>query len=97
MQVGIEEAKVSVMMVPDADQVKISIWPGVSRMIWLYARQEREFESVSHRKLQCRPDAEAGISDHSLYLVTSCIQNAEHLIELGCEQIQRRKDTSIGA
>lgn len=25
----------SVMMDPEADQVKISIWPGVSRRIWL--------------------------------------------------------------
>jgi hypothetical protein len=29
-QVGILEAIASVMMAPEADQVKISIWPGVS-------------------------------------------------------------------
>ena len=28
--VGNEEATASVMIAPDADQVKISIWPGVS-------------------------------------------------------------------
>ena len=28
--VGKEDAKASVMMAPEADQVKISIWPGVS-------------------------------------------------------------------
>ena len=30
---GNEDATASVMMAPDADQVKISIWPGVSSMI----------------------------------------------------------------
>ena len=29
--VGRDEATASVMIAPDADQVKISIWPGVSR------------------------------------------------------------------
>jgi len=31
--VGRVEAMASVMIAPDADQVNISIWPGVSRMI----------------------------------------------------------------
>jgi len=31
--VGNEEATASVIMAPDADQVKISIWPGVSKMM----------------------------------------------------------------
>lgn len=31
--VGNEDATASVMIAPDADQVKISIWPGVSSMI----------------------------------------------------------------
>lgn len=33
--VGIEDATASVMMAPEADQVKISICPGVSRITWL--------------------------------------------------------------
>lgn len=33
--VGNVEAIASVMMAPDADQVKISIWPGVSTRTWL--------------------------------------------------------------
>lgn len=33
--VGTALASASVMMAPEADQVKISIWPGVSRRIWL--------------------------------------------------------------
>lgn len=32
---GNEDATASVMIAPDADQVKISICPGVSMMIWL--------------------------------------------------------------
>lgn len=92
-----EEAKVSVMMVPDADQVKISIWPGVSRMIWLQIRQGRESGSASQRNLYRLPSGAIGLSAYSLYLVASRIQNAKHLIELGREQVQRRKDTSIRA
>lgn len=38
MQVGKAEARESVMIVPEADQVKISIWPGVSRMMLLGGR-----------------------------------------------------------
>jgi hypothetical protein len=33
--VGKELEIASVMIAPDADQVNISIWPGVSRMMWL--------------------------------------------------------------
>jgi len=33
--VGREDATASVMMAPDADQVNISICPGVSRITWL--------------------------------------------------------------
>lgn len=35
--VGKEDATASVMIDPDADHVKISIWPGVSTRIWLEA------------------------------------------------------------
>lgn len=33
--VGNVDAKASVMMAPEADQVNISIWPGVSAMMYL--------------------------------------------------------------
>ena len=33
--VGSVEAMASVMIAPEADQVKISIWPGVSTRTWL--------------------------------------------------------------
>jgi hypothetical protein len=33
--VGNDEATASVIMEPDADHVKISIWPGVSTRMWL--------------------------------------------------------------
>lgn len=36
--VGNEEATASVMMEPEADHVKISIWPGVSTRMWLHSR-----------------------------------------------------------
>lgn len=36
--VGYEEARVSVMMVPEADQVNTSICPGVSKIIYLTGR-----------------------------------------------------------
>lgn len=39
--VGKDEAIASVMMAPDADQVKISICPGVSKMMFLNAVGER--------------------------------------------------------
>ena len=39
--VGKDEAIASVMMAPDADQVKISICPGVSKMIFLNAAGKR--------------------------------------------------------
>lgn len=39
--VGKDEATASVMMAPDADQVKISICPGVSKMIFLNAIGKR--------------------------------------------------------
>ena len=39
--VGKAEATASVMMAPDADQVKISICPGVSKMIFLNSIGER--------------------------------------------------------
>ena len=43
--VGNEEATASVIMAPDADQVNISICPGVSRMIWLQQCQTPMRES----------------------------------------------------
>jgi hypothetical protein len=33
--VGSDDAMASVMIAPEADHVKISIWPGVSTRIWL--------------------------------------------------------------
>jgi hypothetical protein len=45
--VGREDASASVMIAPEADQVKISIWPGVSRTTYL-----RKFIEAQEDKTQ---------------------------------------------
>ena len=49
--VGKPEAKASVMMAPDADHVKISIWPGVSTMTYLSGGSR----GFSQRLMTCSP------------------------------------------
>jgi len=48
--VGSEDAIASVMIEPEADQVKISIWPGVSIKIWLYERKPLTVRSLSNMR-----------------------------------------------
>jgi hypothetical protein len=44
--VGNEDATASVIIAPDADQVNISICPGVSSMIWLRGTHQTEIEGT---------------------------------------------------
>ena len=72
--VGRDEATASVIMAPDADQVNISICPGVSSMTWLKIY-------IGHEKHQKKIDA--------LYCIGSLLHQSQNLIELCREQIER--------
>ena len=57
--VGRDEATASVIMAPDADQVNISICPGVSSMTWLkiYIGHEKHQKKLYRRTLLHRPSS----------------------------------------
>lgn len=78
--VGKDEATASVMIAPDADQVKISICPGVSKMIFLNAVGEGVQLKLVARLLDC---------------ICPFLKQAEHLLKLGREQIQSSEDTAV--
>ncbi len=71
--VGRELAMASVMMAPEADQVKISICPGVSTSIYL---------RVSHQ--HSRKGAKSWIP-YSLDCLSSLFDEGQNLVELGRE------------
>jgi hypothetical protein len=78
--VGKEEATAPVMIAPDADQVKISICPGVSRMILLDAVEEGGVVKSWTRLLDC---------------ICPFLKQAEHLLKFGREQIQSSEDAAV--
>jgi hypothetical protein len=79
--VGRDEATASVIMAPDADQVNISICPGVSSMTWLQIY-------IGHEKHQ------KNYLD-ALYCIGSLLHQPQNLIELCREQIERRQYPTI--
>jgi hypothetical protein len=72
--VGKDEATASVIMAPDADQVNISICPGVSSMTWLQVY-------IRHEKHQGKWDV--------LDCIGSLLHQPQNLIKLCREQIER--------
>ena len=80
--VGKVEATASVMMAPDADQVNISICPGVSRMKWLHG--------VSLFLAQ-----PATSTMHSLNRIRPLLHQAQHLVKLRRKQVERGQNPSV--
>ena len=78
--VGKVEATASVMMAPDADQVNISICPGVSRMKWLHG--------VSLFLAQ-------PATMHSLDRIRTLLHQAQHLVKLRRKQVERGQNPSV--
>jgi hypothetical protein len=80
--VGNDDAIASVMIAPDADHVKISICPGVSRMTWLQRR-----ERPHPRRTRA----------HALGRARALLDDIQHLVELGREQVERGQDPAVRA
>lgn len=57
--------RASVMMVPDADQVKTSIWPGVSISTYLQRSKVRETSSVWNREAEEDRKASSWAENHA--------------------------------
>ena len=77
---GKDEATASVMIAPEADQVNISICPGVSRMKWLHG--------VSFFLAQ-------PADTHSLNRVRPLLHQAQHLVKLRRKQVERGQNPSV--